>query len=506
MVAFVENPSSLMGDHAVLIREQDMNFMATNSDTPNGLADGLAMAELIRNGHLSAEEAVSDAIKRLEKVNPALNAVADKLYDQAMEAAKTVTPASGPFAGVPTLVKDLFIPVDGAKMMHGSLLCKDAIAPVDAEVVVRAKAAGMVVFGTTTSPEFGSSYVTESRLMGATRNPWALDRTPGGSSGGSAALVAARVVPLALGNDGGGSVRVPSSACGLFGLKPSRGRVPSGPMIGEGWAGMGTSHFITISVRDSAAGLDAIAGTELGAPYAAPGQTDSFLAATGKRPKGLRIGLVRSLAPFETHKDCLDAVEKTAKLCEDLGHHVEDATLPVEAMEFYDTIFNIIGPQTRSLLNMMSKMSGHPANEADLETRHRIILREKGDIPAAAYAASVDWMHAFGRRMAHLLQEYDLILTPTLAKPPLEIGTCGFDDSNTMADVINRFHSFSPFTALWNASGQPAMSVPLHWSPSGLPIGSHFGAGFGNEELLFSLAAQLEEAMPWAARKPKICC
>lgn len=476
--------------------------MAINSET----LDGLGLAELIKKGHLTAEEAVSDAIKRVEKVNPQLNAVTDKLYDEAIDASRTVKPGSGPFAGVPTLIKDLFMPVKGAKMTNGSLLCKDAVAPIDSEVVARTKAAGMVIVGTTTSPEFGSSYVTESRLFGATRNPWALDRTPGGSSGGSAALVAARVVPLALGNDGGGSVRVPSSACGLFGLKPTRGRVPSGPMIGEGWGGMGTNQFITISVRDSAAALDAIAGMEVGAPYAAPGQTDSFLAASAKRPKGLRIGLVRRMDPWDTHEDCIAAVEKTARLCEDLGHHVEDATLPVEALEFYDNIFNIIAPQTRSLLTMMGKMAGHPMNEAELEARHRIMLREKGDINASVYAASIDWMHAFGRRMAHLLLQYDLILTPTLAKPPLEIGACDLDDSNTMRDVINVFHSFCPFTALFNASGQPAMSVPLHWSPSGLPIGSHFAAGFGNEELLFSLAGQLEEASPWGAMTPKICC
>jgi amidase len=389
-------------------------------------------------------------------------------------------------------------------MSNGSLVTKDAVSPFDAEVVTRLKATGVSILGTTTSPEFGTSYTTESRAFGRTANPWSLDHVAGGSSGGSAALVAARAVPFALGNDGGGSIRVPASCCGIFGLKPSRGRVPMGPAVGEGWAGMGCTNVLSISVRDSAAMLDHLSGMDLGAPYAAPHDQTSLLSASQTPPHGLRIGMIRDLPPFRTEPDCISAVEDAARLCAELGHSVEDATLPVDAMEYYDIVFNIIGAQTTSFLLFLGQMMGRPVDEADLEARTRIILREKGAIDGATYAASVDWIHAFGRRMAHLLTRYDVLLTPTLAKPPQTLGSFDLDDNHSFGDLIERFHSFSPFTSLFNASGQPAMSVPLYWSSEGLPIGAHFAAGFGREDLLFSLATQLETARPWAGRIPPV--
>lgn len=466
--------------------------------------DGLALADEIRKGTLSAGEALADAIGRAHKVNPQLNALAQDLSDRAAADLAAPTP-SGPFAGVPILIKDLFTPVAGARMTNGSLLSAQVVMPFDAEIVTRIRKAGFTIFGTTTSPEFGSSYTTESRLFGATRNPWSLDHICGGSSGGAAAMVAARVIPVAHGNDGGGSLRVPASACGVFGLKPSRGLVPMGPAIGEGWAGMSTGHVITLSVRDSAAALDQLAGADQGAPYAAPHYDTSFLkAATGAAPKGLRIGLVTHLAPWTSHPDCVQAVMNTAALCADLGHHVEEVTLPVDAVEFYDTVFTIIGCQTRSLLSMMARMAGHAMDEQALEPRHRVILRERGDRSGADYAAAVDYIHAFGRRMAALMDRFDLILTPTLAKPPALIGTMTVGDDQCLSDLIETFHSFSPFTALFNASGQPAMSVPLHWNAAGLPIGSHFAAAFAGERTLYALAAQLERISPWAHRTPPV--
>lgn len=466
--------------------------------------DGLGLAEEIKKGTLSAKEALVDAIDKVRKVNPHLNALAEDLSEQAFNTLETAKP-SGAFAGVPILIKDLFTPLAGARMTNGSLLSRDLVMPFDAEIVTRIRKAGFTIFGTTTSPEFGSSYTTESRLFGATRNPWSLDHTCGGSSGGAAAMVAARVVPVAHGNDGGGSLRVPASACGVFGLKPSRGLMPMGPAIGEGWAGMSTGHVITLSVRDSAAALDQLAGADPGAPYAAPHYEGTFLAAaTCAPPKGLRIGLVTHMSPWVSHPDCVDAVTKTARLCENLGHHVEEVALPVDALEFYDTVFTIIGCQTSSLLSTMSRMAGQPMDEQALEPRHRVILRDKGDRPGAEYAAAVDYIHAFGRRMAALMEGFDLILTPTLAKPPALIGTLKVEDDQSVADLIETFHSFSPFTALFNASGQPAMSVPLNWNAAGLPIGSHFSAAFGGERLLYSLAAQLEQASPWSQQMPPV--
>jgi amidase len=476
-----------------------MNAFVKDSHLP----DGLATADLVRKGHFSAQEVAVQAQNRIRKVNPALNAIVDDLSDQAIEAVAGAIP-KGAFAGVPTLVKDLFLPLQGARMTNGSLVTGNAPAPFDAEAVTRLKATGVSILGTTTSPEFGTSYTTESRAFGRTANPWSLDHVAGGSSGGSAAMVAARAVPFALGNDGGGSIRVPASCCGIFGLKPSRGRVPMGPAVGEGWAGMGCTNVLSISVRDSAAMLDHLSGMDLGAPYAAPHDETSLLSASATPPQRLRIGLVRDLAPFRTERDCITAVEDAATLCRDLGHVVEETTLPVDAMEYYDVVFNIIGAQTKSLLRFLGHMMDGPVDEAGLEARTRIILREKGAIDGATYAASVDWIHAFGRQMARLLTRYDVLLTPTLAKPPQKLGSFDLDDSNSFGDLVERFHSFSPFTSLFNASGQPAMSVPLYWSDEGLPIGSHFAAGFGRENLLLSLATQLEAARPWAGRIPPV--
>lgn len=487
---------------------QQENVDTLEKDSTVEWRDGLDLARMIRDKSVSPREAVEDVIARAGRVNPKLNAICETLYDSARAAADvplTGDAENAPFAGVPTYIKDLFMPLQGVKMTNGSELCRAAIAPVDGTLIARMRKAGFGILGTTASPEFGTSFATESKLHGITRNPWSPDHTPGGSSGGAAALVAARVLPIAHGNDGGGSLRVPASCCGVFGLKPSRGRVPIGPMVGEGWGGMGINHVITLSVRDSAAVLDATAGMEPGAPYAAPQQGAGFLTATQTPPRALRIGRVDGLAPWPTDPECIEAVNQSAKLCEELGHTVVPIALPVDAWEFYHNVFNIIGAQTKSFLNLVAMMSGQPTDLELLEARTRVILREKGDISGATYAASIDWIHAFGRQMAHVMSGVDVLLMPTLAKPPVKTGALDLDDSASFKNLVTCFHSFSPLTPLFNASGQPAMSVPLHWSPEGLPIGTQFAAGFGQEELLFALAAQLEEARPWAGRRPPIC-
>lgn len=463
--------------------------------------DATGLAQLIGNREISRSELLEASISRLEKVEPQLNAVAEKLYDSARNAA----PVDGPLAGVPTLIKDLFSPLAEARMSNGSLALGESRLGLDDAVVGRLREAGCQFIGTTTSPEFGTSYTTESTRFGATRNPWNPAHSSGGSSGGAAALVAARVVPFAHGNDGGGSLRVPASCCGVFGLKPSRGRMPSGPLVGEGWAGMGTPHAITLSVRDSAALLDITAGADLGAPYAAPWQDGPFVDSLHRPRRRLRIALVENLAPWSSGPQALAAVRHTARLCESLGHHVEPAVLPVEPLAFLDQVFDVIGASTRSYLDLVGEMRGLAVVDEELEPRTRVILREKGGVSGARYASAVEGIHALGRRLAHFFVDYDIVLTPTLTREPPLIGSLDvFDESIDLATLIEHFHSYSPFTALFNASGQPAMSVPLYWTPDGLPIGSHFAARFAEEGTLLALAAQLEQAQPWAARVPPI--
>lgn len=467
--------------------------------------DGYGLGELVRKGEVQPGELLEAVIERIERIEPQLNAVCEKLYDRARAEAQSPTAHLGAFAGVPTLIKDLFSPLRGALMTNGSLACGEVRADFEAEVVARLRQAGCVFAGSSTAPEFGTSYTTESTRFGATRNPWNTEHSAGGSSGGAAALVAARVVPFAHGNDGGGSLRVPASCCGVFGFKPSRGLMPSGPLVGEGWAGMGTPHAITLSVRDSAALLDATAGMDLGAPYAAPLQSASYLSAVQGRVRPLRIALVEQLEPWPTSTEALAAVNHAARLCESLGHSVQVARLPVELPVFLDRVFDIIGPSTRGYLDMLGQMRGQSVALDELEPRTRIILRERGDISGARYAAAVDWIHALGRVFAAFLQDFDVILTPTLTREPPRIGELdAFDERLSLAEMMEHFHSYSPFTALFNATGQPAMSVPLYWTAGGLPIGAHFAGRFGDEATLLALAAQLEQAQPWASRIPPV--
>lgn len=467
--------------------------------------DAIGLAAWVRRGEVQPVELVEAVIERIEQVEPRLNAVAERLYDQAREDALAPTSGEGVFAGVPTLIKDLFAPVAGAAMTNGSLALGAARVDFDAEVVTRLRRAGCLFVGTTTAPEFGTSYSTESMRFGATRNPWNTQHSAGGSSGGAAALVAARVVPFAHGNDGGGSLRVPASCCGVFGLKPSRGLLPSGPMVGEGWAGMATNHCLTLSVRDSAALLDATAGHELGAPYAAPISAHPYAWALQQAPWPLRIALVERVGTWPISNQSLDAVRQAAKLCESLGHRVELAQLPVVLPEFLDQVFTIIGASTRHYVDVLGQLRGAPVRPEELEARTRIILRDKGAVSGAQYAAAVEWIHALGRQLALFMCDYDVILSPTLAREPALIGELDLqDDSLGLDELIERFHSYSPFTALFNASGQPAMSVPLYWSERGLPMGAHFAGRFGEDATLLALAAQLEIAQPWRQRMASV--
>ncbi|MCF5705805.1 amidase [Pseudomonas syringae] len=467
--------------------------------------DATGLAEWVRRGEVEPIDLLEAVIVRIEQVEPQLNAIAERLYDSARSAARALKKDEGAFAGVPTLIKDLFSPVNGAVMSNGSLSMGEFRANVDAEGVSRLRRAGCVFAATTTAPEFGTSYSTESTRFGATRNPWNPEHSAGGSSGGAAALVAARVVPFAHGNDGGGSLRVPASCCGVFGFKPSRGLMPSGPMVGEGWAGLSTAHAITLTVRDSAALLDATAGMDLGAPYAGPVQSLPYLSAVQRDPKTLRIALIEQSGSWPTSAESLAAVREAAQLCESLGHRIEPVSLPVVLPEFLDHVFTIIGANTRNHVDLMGRMRGFGVQDQELEARTRIILRDKGGVSGAQYTAAVEWVHGLGRQLARFMLDYDVILSPVLTREPARIGELVIaDDSMRLDEMLERSHSYSPFAALFNASGQPAMSVPLSWSATGLPMGAHFAGRFGEESTLLGLAAQLERAQPWRGRVPVV--
>ncbi|MEH6605746.1 MAG: amidase [Pseudomonadales bacterium] len=463
--------------------------------------DALGLAQLVKDKGVSALELLEVAIARAEEVNPSINCMVEKLYDRARAEASQQLP-EGPFSGVPFLLKDLGMALKGTVTTNGSRLYKDARLDYTSTVVERYQRAGLVIFGKTASPEFGGTGTTESILFGDTRNPWDLSRSAGGSSGGSAAAVAAGVLPIANGTDGGGSIRIPASCCGLFGLKPSRGRVPRGPK--QLSSTMSVTHAITRSVRDSAALLDATHGPELGQTQIAPSYNGRFLDAIQQAPKPLRIGLVtEAITRSPVDKECLQAVNDTAKLCESLGHRVDPVTLPVDPREFFTAVTFVSGAGTVSRVQTRERQLGRKATESDLEPviwqRYQEALTHTSEQLFNALAT----LEKIGRQIATLQLEYDVLLSPTLAKPPVEIGKLSLNQDN---ELYKREAIYvSAFTMLYNATGQPAMSVPLHWTRSGLPVGVMFAGRFGEEQTLLQLAAQLEQAKPWFDKlAPKI--
>lgn len=468
--------------------------------------DGVELARMVRDREVTAAELLEEAIERAERVNPQLNAVVYPWYDHARENALRGLP-EGPLHGVPFLLKDLGTYYSGQKISSGSKIFADYVPDHDSEMVIRYKAAGLSIFGRSTSPEFGITSTTESQLHGKTRNPWNLDHTAGGSSGGAAAAVAAGVIPVANASDGGGSIRIPASCNGLFGLKPTRARTPSGPDVGEGWAGMSTVHAVSRSVRDSAVLLDATCGPDIGAPYFAPPPERPFAEEVGRDPGKLRIGVIR--LPFnecEVDGVCLDAVQHAADLCASLGHEVEDASLVIPE-EVRNPLFDIVRPATKLLIDRRAAELGRSANPEDVEPLTWRMI--SGDMPTASdYIAATQAVHAIGRHVARWFAGvdgpgYDLMLTPTMAVPPLELGRLALDRDDLAAQG-NDVQRTVGFTSLFNASGNPAASVPLYWSEDGLPIGTMFVAPYADEATLFRIGAQLEQAQPWANRKPPV--
>lgn len=464
--------------------------------------DAIGLAGLVRDRKLSPSELLEAAIARAEALNPRFNFMAQKHYDFARAEIARGLP-DGPFTGVPWLLKDLAAYIEGLPTEGGSRLNKGQTGLFTTELVQRYRRAGLVVFGKTTTPEFGLTGTTESALLGATRNPWNAERIAGGSSGGAAAAVAAGVIPAAHATDGGGSIRIPASCCGLFGMKPSRGRTPMGPYRTEGWGGLSVHHAITRSVRDSAALLDATHGVEPGSRYAAPAPDGTFLSQLEREPGRLRIALMRkpvSGAPVDG--DCLAALDQTARLCESLGHHVEEAAPKLDAGAMGQASFVLIASSLAADIEDRAKSLGIELGPDVLEPITLAFVGFGKTTSGADFARANNTMQSAAVTVAQFMADYDVILSPTLAAPPLMLGQINLSPGVPFPEWGQRAAMFSPFTQIANFTGQPSMSVPLGMSAEGLPIGMLFTGRYGEEALLYRLAAQLERAAPWAGRRP----
>ena len=463
--------------------------------------DALGLADLVRRRKVGAGELLEAAIARAEALNPRYNFMAQVLYDRGRKAIAAGLP-EGPFRGVPWLIKDLNTHIAGELSEGGSRFYKGNRATVSSELVRRIEAAGFVIFGKTTTPEFGLTPTTENKLTGDTRNPWNPAHTTGGSSGGAAAAVAAGVLPAAHATDGGGSIRIPASCCGLFGLKPSRGRVPMGPGRTEGWGGLSAHHAVTRSVRDSAAILDATCGVEPGSRYGAPNPDGSFLAEVGKAPGKLRIALmVEPFAGSPVDPEVAEATRAAARLCTSLGHHVEEAAPKFDMAALGFASFAIIGASVAADVTDRAKATGlDPAQLLEPITLGFVDYGKR--FTAMDYARANNVFQQAATTMAQFMANYDVILCPTLAAPPITLGRVNLTPDCDFETWGRRAATFAPYTQIANFTGQPGMSVPLAMSKDGLPIGIQFLARYGEEGLLFRLAGQLERAAPWAGRRP----
>lgn len=473
--------------------------------------DATAQAELVRQRQVSPLELVDAAIANIEALNPRLNAVITPLFDQARALAKSGAIPDGPFRGVPFLLKDLGAACGGDPLYMGTRLLRDAhfIVPYDTYLGAKFKAAGFICLGKTNTPELGLITTTEPEAFGPSRNPWDLTRSTGGSSGGSAAAVAARMVAVAHANDGGGSIRIPASECGLVGLKPSRGRVSLGPDTGDAWHGFVIEHVVTHSVRDTAAVLDQIAGNMPGDPYAAPPQRGPFIQDAGAQPGRLRVGLMKRTPAGSAalHPDCVAAIEDAARLLQSLGHNVEESHPAAidESQSIVAPFVSVIAGHTALLLDLLGTLVGRKITAEDVEPWTWFLAEQGFGLPATRYLAAIQGLQVLSRRLTQWWADgFDLLLVPTLASPPPRLGTLVVTRDG-LAEGAQRLLEFSPFCAFFNISGQPAISLPLFWNSSNLPIGVQLVADFGREDLLIRVAAQLERARPWKDRRPPVC-
>jgi len=471
--------------------------------------DATAQAELVRRGEVTQRELVDTAIGRIEKLNPRLNAVIIPLFDRARARASGSLP-DGPFRGVPFLLKDLDVYTANEPFHGGTRFLKDAawVADQDSYLVEKFRAAGFVILGKTNTPEFGLSVTTEPESYGPSRNPWNPAHSTGGSSGGSAAAVASGMVPAAHASDGGGSIRIPASECGLVGLKPSRGRISLGPHYGEYWHGLVICHAVTRSVRDTAAILDAVAGAMPGDPYTAPPLARALSKEVAAAPGRLRVGVLRHVPNGATtlHPDCVAAVEKTGKVLESLGH-VVDESHPAALAETEPTTTHFMTLTTSWLdaaFAYWGNKLGRPIGQGDVEPGTWAFVEIGRSVSASQYISALIELHAYARRVASWWTDgFDLLVTPTIGEPPPKIGSLTAPRDNPL-EALTRVLGLIPFTPPFNITGQPAISLPLHWNDAGLPIGVQLVGAYGREDLLIRVAAELEQALPWKGRRPPV--
>ncbi len=486
--------------------------------------DGLGLAELVKSRQISPQELLDAAITQIESTNPTINAVILKMYDHARASIVQGLP-NGIFCGVPFLLKDLRSSYAGVPTSSGNHLLSKIPMHRDSELVRRYKATGVVILGKTNTPEFGITPYTEPKCWGVTRNPWDLTRTAGGSSGGSAAAIVSRMVPLAGGGDGGGSTRIPASCCGIFGLKPTRGRIPTGPNVGEIWRGFSTETVLSRSVRDSAAMLDTISGSDVGATYLSPPQYQSYLEAVSIPPAKLRIAFTSD--PFlgnEVHPDCLKGLHITIKLLQELGHEVIEDTPKFDGTDFALNFMKIVVSETRADIEWVSQLVKQKPRLMNFELSTYCLGLLGEVLSASEYAQAARALQIDARKIGEFFEQYDILLTPTLSRPPIPIGSLQPSASkqvlmnlvartnsswllksmHTIETLAKEVFNFTPYTAPFNVTGQPAMSVPLYWNESGLPIGMQFVSKMGREDTLFQLAGQLESARPWGEHYPKL--
>lgn len=483
--------------------------------------DALGLAELVATGQVSAAELLDTAIARADAVNPRLNAIVRRFDARAREQLAQLP--AGPFAGVPFLIKDLMAEYAGEPLSCGSRLFADYLPRQDSELVRRYKAAGLVIFGKTNTPEFGLTPFTEPELFGPARNPWNPAHTPGGSSGGSGAAVASGIVPMANGGDGGGSIRIPASCNGLVGLKPSRGLIPLGPELGESWWGFATEHVIARSVRDTAAALDATAGPDPGCPYftqPAPG----YRAALAQKPPRLRIAF--SVAPMvgrSMHGECRKGLESTVRLLESLGHELVEAAPTIEREVFIQSFVTLLAADTAGTVTARLRVLAS-TDLGLVEPGTRALVHIGRAVSGEEVALARAFFSQMTRRLGRWFEDYDMLLTPTLGLPPFRVGALqpslaerlqvGLLNSLPLArlvksgqmlqQVAEKTFEWMPNTAVFNVSGQPSISLPLHWSADGLPVGMMLSARLADDLRLLQLSAQIEQAQPWFDRRPSI--
>jgi amidase len=481
--------------------------------------DAIGLAALIHKGEISSEEVLEAAIERIELLNPIVNAIAYKMYDQARTQIKNL-PEKAPFAGMPFMLKDLGASYANVPTSNGSIWLKDYTRPYHSELVQRYINSGLVIVGKTTTPEFGLGSYTESKLFGVTRNPWNLDRSAGGSSGGAAAAVSMQMVPMAGGSDGAGSIRIPASNCAVFGFKPTRGRTPTGPDIGKIWQGLVTEHALSKTVRDNAALLDCTQGNDVGNPMYLENPAESYIHTLKTPVRNLKIAMIKE--PFfksTVNPDCITAVERSAKLCNSLGHHVEEINFELNSGALLRAMIIIMSAE---LAMLFKNVSDHRPRRSEVEIRSRLLGKLGSFYTAQEFSEAIFLFDLYTRRMGEVFTKYDIVLTPTVAQPPMKIGAFQmtwfenlgahlldrFDTRNALKKAVmkNMAKVFAtmPYTALFNITGQPAMSVPLFWNRQNLPIGSQFVGRFADDATLFQLAHQLEQAQPWQQKLPPI--